>query len=209
MNAGSGVFVSVDGPGGVGKSTVVRLIVEQLNQRGLLARSTAEPTRTRLGELIRAGTDTYTGMALACLVAGDRYHHLASEIRPLLAIGTIVVSDRYVPSSLVLQRMDGLDWDTIWQLNRDADEPDLTVILNAAPATIADRLTHRGRHSRFERRPQSSRTESSLYHDTAARLADSGWPVHVIDCTARTPAEVAAILVPHILTTRHRKSGSP
>jgi dTMP kinase len=195
-----GIFVSVDGPGGVGKSTAVRLVVEQLSRQELIACSTVEPTRTPLGDLIRASTDTYQGIALACLVAGDRYHHLASEIRPQLAAGAIVVSDRYVPSSLVLQRMDGLDWDTIWQLNTGADRPDVAVILNADATVIADRLAGRGGHSRFERMPDSSQIESSLYRDTAARLDQSGWPVHVIDCTHQTPADVAAILMSHILT---------
>jgi dTMP kinase len=195
-----GIFVSVDGPGGVGKSTAVQLVAGQLARQGLVAYTTTEPTRTQLGELIRASTDTYHGMALACLVAGDRHHHLTSEIRPQMAAGAIVVSDRYIPSSLVLQRMDGLDWDTIWHLNNGADRPDAAMILNADATVIADRLAGRGGHSRFERMPDSSRIESSLYRDTAARLDKSGWPVHVIDCTHQTPANVATILMSHILT---------
>jgi len=91
---------------------------------------------TPLGQLIRAGTDIYHGMALACLVAGDR-HHLAAEIRPRLESGAIVLSDRYLPASLVLQRVDALDWDTIWQLNTPVVVPDLAVILNAKPQILA------------------------------------------------------------------------
>ncbi len=52
---------------------------------------TTEPSRTALGEQIRAGTDTDRGMALACLVAGDRHHHLAAEILPDLRAGKVVV----------------------------------------------------------------------------------------------------------------------
>jgi hypothetical protein len=73
-----------------------------------------------------------------------------------------------LPSSLVLQRMDGLTWETICQLNVGVDQPDLAVILNADPPTIAARLAAQGRHSRFERLPDSSRTESDLYHTAAA-----------------------------------------
>ena len=116
-----GIFVSIDGPGGVGKSTAARLICEQLTAQGRQVCLTAEPSRTPLGEMIRASTDTYCGIALACLVAGDRHHHLATEIRPQLHAGAIVISDRYLPSSLVLQRMDGVDQDTIWQLNSGAE----------------------------------------------------------------------------------------
>ncbi len=80
-----------------------------------------------------------------------------------------MISDRYLPSSLVLQRMDGVSWDTIWQLHAGAGPPDLAVIVNADPAVLAARLTSRGgTHSRFERQPGSSATEHALYRDTAA-----------------------------------------
>ena len=139
-------------------------------------------------------------MALACLVAGDRHHHLAAEIRPRLAAGQTVICDRYLPSSLVLQRMDGISWDDILRLNQGTDRPDLAVILNASPPVIAARLAARGRHSRFERQPGSSQTESGLYHDTATRLAAAGWPVCSIDVTTRSAHEAAIIVTGRILT---------
>jgi dTMP kinase len=200
MTARPGLFVTIDGPGGSGKSTVAALITQQLAKRGLPVHATTEPSPTPLGALIRAGTDEYTGMALACLVAGDRHHHLAADIRPLLAAGQTVICDRYLPSSLVLQRMDGISWDDILRLNQGTDCPDLAVILNASPPVIAARLAARGRHSRFERQPGSSQTESGLYHDTATRLAAAGWPVCSIDVTTRSAHEAAIIVTGHILT---------
>ena len=77
MNGPAGLLVSIDGPGGAGKSTVTALAAELLTSRGVAVHGTNEPSPTPLGKLIRAGTDEYTGMALACLVAGDRHHHLA------------------------------------------------------------------------------------------------------------------------------------
>jgi dTMP kinase len=146
-------------------------------------------------------------MALACLVAGDRHHHLATDIRPQRQAGAIVICDRYLPSSLVLQRIDGVDWDTIWQLNTGAEPPDLAVILNAAPAVLAARLTRRGgTHSRFERLPDGSAAESALYQDTTARLTALGWPVCSIDSTASTPGDVAAIVTQRILTLHADRS---
>jgi dTMP kinase len=199
MNRQAGVLVSIDGPGGSGKSTVAAITAGLLIDRGIPVHQTAEPSPTPLGKLIRAGTDEYTGMALACLVAGDRHHHLAAEIRPALAARQVVLCDRYVPSSLVLQRMDGIGWDVIRQLNDGTDQPRLVVILNAAPEVIAARLNARGGHSRFERQPGSSRTESRLYHDVTERLTREGWPVCVVDVTTRTAREAAMIVSEQIL----------
>jgi dTMP kinase len=195
-----GIFVSLDGPGGAGKSTTAALVCGQLARRGLQVFPTAEPSSTPLGKMIRASTDIYRGMALACLVAGDRHHHLATEIRPQRQAGAIVICDRYLASSLVLQRMDDVDWDTIWQLNSGAEPPDLAVILNAAPAILTRRLADRGgTHSRFERRPDGPATEAALYRDTTGRLTALGWPVCSIDTTDRTPGDAAAIVIDRIL----------
>jgi dTMP kinase len=94
MTKQAGLLVSIDGPGGSGKSTLAALVMQHLTSAGIAAHLTTEPSPTPLGKLIRAGTDEYTGMALACLVAGDRHHHLASEIRAALAAGNVVLCDR-------------------------------------------------------------------------------------------------------------------
>jgi dTMP kinase len=87
-------------------------------------------------------------MALACLCAADRHHQLEVEIKPALRQGKVVVCDRYVASSLVLQGLDGLSSDTVWQLNHGVYCPDLTVILNADPQVLDSRLRGRGGHRR-------------------------------------------------------------
>jgi dTMP kinase len=152
---------------------------------------TTEPSRTPLGDHIRHGTDTYRGMALACLVAGDWHHHLASEVLPALHAGTVVICDRYLPSSLALQRLDGIAGDTVWQLNAGVYVPDIAVILNADPAVIARRLDDRGGHSRFERLPGASRAESDLYRRVAAELYERGWPILTLNATTAKPETIA------------------
>lgn len=196
-----GILVTIDGPGGIGKSTIARMVATALAQHAIPVHATTEPTRTPLGDHIRAGTDTYRGMALACLVAGDRHHHLATEILPALRAGTVVVSDRYLASSLVLQRLDGLDPEVVWQLNAGAYVPDLAVVLNAEHDVIAQRLHVRGGHSRFERQPGSSRAESDLYDEAAGWLRAAGWPVMALECTTRGPETIAHTIAIPVLHT--------
>jgi dTMP kinase len=206
MNA-RGMLVSIDGPGGSGKSTIAALVSQRLSARGLHPWATAEPSSTALGRLIRASTDIYHGIALACLVAGDRHHHLAAEIRPHLRDGAIVICDRYLPSSFVLQRIDGVSWEVIGQLNVGAEPPDVAVILNADPLTLRQRMELRGgTHSRFERAPDGPAIEHALYQDTVSRLHALGWQICEIDTTNRTAASAAAIVTDRILTMHAERS---
>lgn len=186
-----GVFVTVDGPGGAGKSTVVVHLARYLTERGHSVHATTEPSRGVLGDIARHQANTYQGRALACLVAADRYDHLAKEIRPALAVGQIVVCDRYVPSSYVLQRMDGVPLSFIEAVNMDADRPDLTVILTVDPEIAAGRIARRGAHSRFEGGVIASQAEADLYQDAIDRLTESGYTLLTIDTTDTRSETVA------------------
>lgn len=200
-----GVLITLDGPGGVGKSTATRLVVETLTAAGVPVHATTQPSRAPLGELARHGTDTYRGMALACLCAADRHHQLATEIVPALREGTLVVCDRYVASSLVLQGIDGLSAEVVWQLNHGVYRPDLSVILNGDPQVIDARLRARGGHSRFERAEDNSKMETGLYVHAAVDLQQRGWPVGTLDATTDPPETIAATIVSlirHVLTEK-------
>ncbi|WP_410633826.1 dTMP kinase [Amycolatopsis sp. cmx-4-83] len=177
-----GTLVTFEGPGGVGKSTIVTLVADLLNADGVAVHAAVQPSRAPLGDLARHGTDTYRGMALACLCAADRHHQLATEILPALAEGKLVLCDRYVASSLVLQGIDDIPLDVVWALNHGAYRPDLVVALSAAPADVEDRLHARGGHSRFERTPGNSLRETHGYQAATTFLHEQGWPVHVVDC---------------------------
>jgi dTMP kinase len=130
------MFVSLDGPSGAGKSTIVRHLAQMLVAAGEDVHVTAEPSNGPIGQLCRELAETVTGHALACLYAADRYHHVETEIRPLLTAGKTVISDRYVPSGLVMQRFDGVNPAFLWQLNAEAKRPDLAVILEAGGKAI-------------------------------------------------------------------------
>lgn len=103
-----GLFISIDGPSGAGKSTIVQHLAQMLVAAGETVHVTAEPSTGPIGALARELTETVTGHALACLYAADRYHHIETEIRPHIERGTTVITDRYIPSGLVIQRFDGV-----------------------------------------------------------------------------------------------------
>jgi dTMP kinase len=195
-----GTFVTIDGPSGAGKSTVVRHLAQMLVAIGKDVHVTAEPSSGPIGDLCRALTPTVTGHALACLYAADRYHHIEAEIRPLVAAGKIVISDRYVPSALVMQRFDGVDPAFLWQLNAEADRPDLAVILQADPEVITERLSDRGPHNRFQRLPRSSHAEVDFYQQATERLTQARFDVFTVDCNHRQPEQVAACIRDRLLS---------
>ncbi|ONI90379.1 dTMP kinase [Actinosynnema sp. ALI-1.44] len=193
-----GTLITLDGPGGVGKSTTAHQMTAALTMIDLPVHATAQPSQAALGELARHGTDIYQDMALACLCAADRHHQLDTEILPALREGAIVVCDRYVASSLVLQGLDGLPAELVWQLNHGVYQPDLAVILTGDPHIIAARLRARGGHSRFERAEDNSDKETALYVHAEAELRARGWPVTTLDATAEPSDTIAARIVSHV-----------
>jgi dTMP kinase len=193
-----GLFISVDGPSGAGKSTIVDHLAQLLVAAGEHVHVTAEPSAGPIGKLARELTDTVTGHALACLYAADRYHHLDTEIRRLLAAGTMVISDRYTPSGLVMQRFDGIDPAFLWHLNTEADRPDLAVILEADPDVISRRLTERGPTNRLQLAPGSSHAEIRFYQHVTEQLLHAGFNVLRVDCNRQPAQRVATHILDHL-----------
>lgn len=201
-----GVFVSVDGPCGVGVSTTVRALGERLRTAGVPLYLTAEPTTSDIGALARARIHADTsGPALACLFAADRYQHLETEIRPRLAAGDVVISDRYVPTALVLQRLDGVDLDFLQAVNALATPPDLAVMLTADPALITERRQQSGRRNRYHRCPDISAQETKLYKDAALVLASAGVQVLRLETSLYPPDMLAAMIYTRIETVRGQR----
>ena len=190
-----GLFVSIDGPSGAGKTTIVRHLAQMLVAQGEHVTVTAEPSDGPIGKLASELTENVTGHALACLYAADRYHHVETEIRPLVQAGHIVVSDRYVASGLVIQRFDDVDPMFLWQLNEEVEIPDLAVILEADPDVITQRLSERGPHNRFQLTPGSSHAEAAYYREAKEQLVQAGFTVLAVDCTKRAAEQSAALIL--------------
>jgi dTMP kinase len=194
----SGQFVAIEGPNGVGKTTIARLLAEQLAASSASgAHLTTEPSDTPLGRLLRKAETTLTGRAFAMAVAADRYAHIETEIIPQLDAGHWVISDRYVQSSLVLQRIDGLRPDEIWIYNRFVLPPALSIYLTEDPEVIRQRLNGRAGLSRLELTGSPER-ELTLYDEAFTFLDRHDWQQAKIDCRGRSPQQIVNVLLDHL-----------
>jgi len=154
--SGPGRFVVLEGCDGSGKSTQADRLVRALAANGRPVRPTFEPGATDLGRdlrrLLLGGAHAVTPRAEALLMAADRAHHVETVVRPALAEGTWVVSDRYVGSSLAYQGgARGLGVSAVAAINEFGTGglvPDLVVYLQAPVAALAAR--RRGPADRIE-----------------------------------------------------------
>lgn len=151
-----GQFITFEGGEGGGKSTQIRMLADWLTERGVDVILSREPGGTPLGEKIRELLlhEMETPLcpeAEAYLFAAGRAQHVREKIRPALAAGSWVISDRFLDSSLAYQGIGrGLGLDTVREINATAIDglrPDLTVLLDLdgdlSAARIADRAPDR------------------------------------------------------------------
>jgi dTMP kinase len=148
-----GTFIVVEGVDGCGSTTHSRLLAKALRSATREIVLTCEPTNGPIGSLIRqilqkrlfvtdaTGPRGFAWSTLALLFAADRLDHLDSVVMPALRDGSVVVSDRYLLSSLAYQSATSpegvavVPW--IHEVNSRAQRPDLTVVLDV-PAEVAE-----------------------------------------------------------------------
>jgi len=138
-----GTFVCIEGLDGCGKTTQAKLLVEKL-QRSYNAMYTAEPSDSKIGDFIRKsilyGEKRSTSLAEALLFAADRVEHVENEVLPALRQGKLVISDRYVYSSLAYQGAAGLSLEWIQNINQYALRPELAIFIDVDPRAVMQRL---------------------------------------------------------------------
>ncbi len=196
-----GFLITLDGPSGVGKTTCSRLLADILTALGLPVLHTTQPSDSPIGALARSGTHDFHNLALTCLVAADRYHHIATVIEPELRAGRVVVCDRYVPSAFVLDRLDGADVAFITNLYRHARRADLAVFLLGDPQVCLRRAQQRGTYSRFHRSDlAAAETERALFAETAEQFRATGTPTLIHQIGHADAGAVAAAVAEPITT---------
>ncbi|KRF37902.1 dTMP kinase [Nocardioides sp. Soil805] len=192
--ADTGVFVCFEGGEGAGKSTQSRLLSTWLEERGHTVLLTFEPGDTQVGKALRQivlspETGELSHRTEALLYAADKAEHVDTVVLPALARGEVVITDRYVDSSLAYQGAgrDLLVAD-VERVNRWATgelRPHLTVVLDLEPEAGLGRFTERdrieGESVEFHQRVRQG------FLDLAA--AD---PEHYLVLDARAPIEEIA-----------------
>ncbi len=152
-----GLFISFEGGDGVGKTTQITVLAGLLDAAGADHLVTREPGGTGLGREIRRlllHSGEVSPRAEALLYAADRAHHVETRVRPALVRGAIVLTDRYLDSSVAYQgAARALGTREVRDLSLWATGgllPDLTILLDADPSIAARRTADRGAKDRLE-----------------------------------------------------------
>ncbi|MET0975039.1 MAG: dTMP kinase [Leifsonia sp.] len=165
-STGRGLFITLEGGDGSGKSTQAQLLTDWLTGLGRTVLGTREPGGTEVGVEIREIVLHHRGdispRAEALLYAADRAHHVETTVRPALARGEIVVQDRYLDSSVAYQGAGRvLGGDEVRSLSLWAAEgllPDLTILLDV------DETVARGRLDAAQKRFDRLEAEAGEFH---------------------------------------------
>ena len=199
--AGRGRFISLEGGEGVGKSTQVRALAEDLRKRGIEVIETREPGGSPGAEAIRellltGSEDRWGAEAEALLFAAARSDHVDKVIRPAIAAGKWVLSDRFIDSSLAYQGgAGGLGIEAIRSINAFGIGewfPDRTLVLALAQGGARARARDNEQSDRIGGRPEG-------YHqkvDLAFRLVAAEEPerVRIIDASGSADAVTKRLL---------------
>jgi len=137
------LFVVLDGLDGSGTTTHSRILAGTLENKGYKVFLTQEPSNSEIGLLIRKflKKEDIPPTTDALLFAADRDYHYHNEIKKKLDEGYIVISDRYIESSIVYQSVqsDKISVKWIKEINKSVGQPDITIILDIDPKISLER----------------------------------------------------------------------
>ena len=189
-------FIVIEGLDGAGTTTQVQRLVYALQEDGAAARSTREPTGGPIGRVIRhtlgGHEDAPSVHSLPWMFAADRSDHLTRTVEPALEAGTIVVSDRYVPSSLAYQSLT-LPLEDVLALNARFRVPDLLVFVRAPVATCLARIRARSDSREIYEDDEPLNAVSDAYDRVLERLSQRGDRIVEVDGTQSVDDVATAI----------------
>ena len=182
------LFICIEGLDTSGKTTQARMLVANLRLKGLDAVYTTEPSSGDFGSFLRSNILQRRGrvpaVVEALLFAADRVDHVEQEIKPALQKGRIVVSDRYVFSSLAYQGAAGLDLNWIEEINKLALQPDLAIYIDVPLDVVMKRIERMRRRQsvmeQFDIQQKVRQVYMQLVKDGRLFSVDGNRPLNVV-----------------------------
>lgn len=191
-----GLFITVEGGEGVGKSTNIAFLEKQLVGRGVDLVVTREPGGSSLGERVRqlllaVDEEAIDAMAELLLVFAARAQHISTLIEPTLAAGKWVLCDRFTDATYAYQcggrGIDRATVSALEQLVQGEVRPDCTLLLDAPVSTGMARAQGRGELDRFEReelaffeRVRATYLELAQTSSGRYRIIDASQPLEAV-----------------------------
>lgn len=193
-----GKFISIEGPDGAGKTSVVQALVAKLQAEGVTEIvTTREPGGIKIAEQIRqvildVDNTEMDARTEALLFAASRRQHLVEKILPALEAGKLVICDRFVDSSLAYQgRARNIATDLIWEINQFAIEnhlPDLTILIDVPAEVGLERIYQAKGQRQFDRLDQEDVSFHNLVRDAFLSFEKETERIVLVDGTQSVEA---------------------
>ncbi len=185
-----GRFIAIEGPDGSGKTSIIQVLRQKLEQDGLEVVTTREPGGSPIAEQIRQVILDVDNHAMdvrteALLYAASRRQHLVETILPNVQAGKLVISDRFVMSSLAYQGMArGIGLDLVWAINQfaiDGQMPDLTLLVDVPAEVGLERIQAAKGQRQYDRLDRESLAFHQRVRQTYLDLAQDWADLEILD----------------------------
>lgn len=185
-----GRFIAIEGPDGSGKTSIIQALRQKLEQDGLEVVTTREPGGSPIAEQIRQVILDVDNHAMdvrteALLYAASRRQHLVETILPNVQAGKLVISDRFVMSSLAYQGMArGIGLDPVWAINQfaiDGQMPDLTLLVDVPAEVGLERIQAAKGQRQYDRLDRESLAFHQRVRQTYLDLAQDWANLEILD----------------------------
>ncbi len=161
------MFIAIDGPDGIGKTTISKRIIEKLKSNYKIeCNLTTEPSRSPLGLEIRnlLSSGNISNKILLDMFLKDRKEHIENEILPALKNNQLILTDRYKYSTIVYQFFQGFEIEELVKMNNFLS-PNITFIINGTFELIKERMEKRGSEKEIFEQDELIRKSIELYSE--------------------------------------------